>query len=136
MKFPMVEIFYTLLLFDMLALVVFTPVLIFFSRRFSKSLGSLIRELPESAIDKLKEQSRDGTISVGRYIRESIRNQFKQPDYLVNLIISEDYDSFGIKTYREECYKNYRVYKRLFCFTIVLFVFLIISALGIYFHYA
>lgn len=132
----LLEIFYALLLIDLLGLIIFTPVLIIFNWRYSKSLNRLIKELPDYAFEILKEQSSEGISSIETYIKENVKAQFKQPDYLVNLITSEDFDSFGIKQYREECYKNYRIYKKIFIVNFVLFIFLGLSVLGISIYYA
>ena len=132
MKSSILEIFYALLLIDLLGLIIFTPILMIFSRRYSKSLNRLIKELPEPGFKKLKEQSKEGINSIEAYLRENLKAQFKQPDYLVNLITSEDFDSFGVKNYREECYKNYRTYKNLFIINFMLFIFLGLSALGMW----
>ena len=66
----LLEIFYALLLIDLLGLIIFTPVLIIFNWRYSKSLNRLIKELQDYAFEILKEQSSEGISSIETYIKE------------------------------------------------------------------
>jgi len=126
----MEEIFAYILLVDLLGLFVFVIVVTVFNRKYSASLDKLIEGLPEQAYEKLKEQSREGIDSLKEVLKENLKAQFRQPDYLVNLIMSEEFDSFGVKGLREECYKNYRRYKKAFSIIVVLLLLLFLSFAG------
>ncbi len=127
----MLEIFYGTLLIDLVALLVLVPLLITINRRYSISLDKLIDGLPEPAYEKLKEQSREKVDSIKSYFKENLKAQFNQPDFLINLITSKEFDSFGVKELREECNKNYRKYKNVFLLNAILFLYLALAALGI-----
>ncbi len=132
----LIEIFYGVVLLSFLILLIFTPILIIYNKKYLRSLKLLIEALPEEGFDKLKRESKKGMNTLKKYFIGELKAQFKQPDYLTNLITSTDYDGFGIAEVRRKCLITYKSYKFLFLINVITFAFLVLSAIVISFYYS
>ncbi|OIQ17412.1 MAG: hypothetical protein BM556_11445 [Bacteriovorax sp. MedPE-SWde] len=127
----MTDLLSKMILLILLFLSFLTPLFLLFSWRYSVRLKELILVLPESAYGKLKDMSKVGIDSIKMYLKEEVKAWYKQPDYVLYLLKSGDFDELGIQRERAVCYKSYKRCKVCFLILCINLVFLIFTVIGI-----